>query len=138
MPASLARVVWCSLAALALLSACAPDARRPPRGNGSLDGPDKGDVGNSPCLTTADCKSGVCDRSASKCVECRVSSECSSGQRCENSVCRDANACAGDLDCTSSGSRLQPHQGPLRRVQLRRRLRGRSLHRALVCLWANV
>lgn len=114
MPASFAPGASCAVVLSVVLIACAPEPRSPldDRGaSGRTDQTDAGDVANTPCLTSDDCSSGVCDRGAGRCVACRVSTECPSGQRCEDFVCRDADACAGDLDCTSSGLVCNRDQG---------------------------
>lgn len=68
-------------------------------GGAGLDG----GIINGACTTSAECGAGVCDRAQGRCVGCRHSDECGSGQRCETGSCVASEVCDGDLACTQMG-----------------------------------
>jgi hypothetical protein len=56
------------------------------------------------CKTQKDCKSGtVCDTDMNVCVECLLSSDCSSTQGCIDQQCVERKPCTATSDCSKDG-----------------------------------
>jgi hypothetical protein len=74
-------------------------------GCGGSDGGGLGGAGGgtgSACVTTADCKTGVCEQSTGTCVACLVRSDCAGDARCIHQRCVENTPCGNSLDCTQA------------------------------------
>lgn len=75
---------------------------------GCFDPSARSDGGLPACGSRGVCSTGVCDRRLNRCVACRNSADCFSGQVCAGGSCVAATACASDPECFATGQQCDP------------------------------